>query len=169
MTSSELSSPGVQLLRSCGGNIISGHCTMAGPGWTTHRAQGQLRSTAPAPAPARDQNSFHKLSHHGEYLRLYLRLYLLYLGSVCCCCGGGLGGDIAATCVIIPANIPQPDTRQTALWWCSCGGQQPVETLNNLLILAPLSSTRLPAVQCSLLTRPHVHRITTIEYLSVQI
>ena len=62
----------------CGGNIISGHCTMAGPGWTTHRAQGQLRSTAPAPAPARDQNSFHKLSHHGEYLRLYLYIWARY-------------------------------------------------------------------------------------------
>ena len=86
----------------------------AGPGWTTHRAQGQLRSTAPA--PTRDQNSFHKLSHHGEYLRLYLyisTLISIYLCSVCCCCGG-LGGDIAATCVSIPANIPQPDTRQTA-------------------------------------------------------
>ena len=44
-----------------------------------------------------------------------------------------------------------------------------LETLNNLLILilAQLSSTRLPAVQCSLLTRPNVHRFTTIEYLSV--
>ena len=115
-------------MRSSGGNIISGHCTMAGPGWTTHRAQGQLRSTAPA--PTRDQNSFHKLSHHGEYLRLYLyisTLISIYLCSVCCCCGG-LGGDTAATCVIIPANIPQPDTRQTALWWCSCGGQHTGDT-----------------------------------------
>ena len=42
-----------------------------------------------------------------------------------------------------------------------------LETLNNLLILGPLSSTPLPAVQCSLLTRTHVHRFTTIEYLSV--
>ena len=42
-----------------------------------------------------------------------------------------------------------------------------LETLNNLLILGPLSSTRLPAVQCSLLTRTHVRRFTTIEYLSV--
>ena len=153
-------------MRSCGGNIISGHCTMAGPGWTTHRAQGQLRSTAPA--PARDQNSFHKLSHHGEYLRLYLRLYL-YIWARYAVVAAGWVATLRP-----PVSSSRQIFRSRTLarqrgWWCSCGGQQPVETLNNLLILAPLSSTRLPAVQCSVLTRTHVHRFTTIEYLSVQI
>ena len=144
----------------CGGNIISGHCTMAGPGWTTHRAQGQLRSTAPVPAPARDQNSFHKLSHHGEYLRLYLYIWARY-------------AVVAAGWVATlrpPVSSSRQIFRSRTLARQRCGGAaaavSTLETLNNLLILAPLSSTRLPAVQCSLLTRPHVHRFTTIEYLS---
>ena len=101
-------------MRSCGGNIISGHCTMAGPGWTTHRAQGQLRSTAPAPAPARDQNSFHKLSHHGEYLRLYLYIWARYA--------------VVAAGWVATLRPPVSSSRQIfrsrtlarQRWWCSC-------------------------------------------------
>ena len=156
----QLCSPGVQLLRSSGGNIISGHCTMAGPGLDHTQSTGSIKVHQHRPRPETKIVSINWAITGSiyAYIYIYLRLYLYIYARYAVVAAGWV-----AT-LRPPVSSSRQIFRSRTLARQRCGGAaaavSTLETLNNLLILGPLSSTRLPAAHSDTCPQNYHNRIS---------
>ena len=125
-----LCSPGVQLLRSSGGNIISGHCTMGRARLDHTQSTGSIKVHQHRPRPRPETKivsiNWAITGSIYAYIYIYLRLYLYIYARYAVVAAGWVA--TLRPPVSSSRQIFRSRTLARQRWWCSCGGQHTGDT-----------------------------------------